>query len=71
MPVTSHATAVNQVTAVNHATALPSVTTFESQLLESQVEDEIITPTEGSQAGTVATTEAGDGYNGYNQYISR
>lgn len=56
-PVISHTIAVNQ------ATALPSVTTFESQLLESQAQDEIIAPTKGSQAGTVATTEAGDSGN--------
>ncbi len=41
--------------------AASQATTFESQLLESQLEAEIVAPTEGSQAGTVATTEAGDG----------
>ena len=35
--------------------------TFESELSESQPEAEIVAPTEGSQAGTAATTEAGGG----------
>lgn len=39
--------------------AASQATTFESQLLESQLEAEIVAPTEGSQAGTAATTEAG------------
>ncbi|RYN60368.1 hypothetical protein AA0117_g13081 [Alternaria alternata] len=41
--------------------AASQATTFESQLLESQLEAEIVAPIEGSQAGTVATTEAEDG----------
>lgn len=39
--------------------AASQATTFESQLLESQLEAGIVAPTEGSQAGTAATTEAG------------
>ncbi|KAF2023163.1 hypothetical protein EK21DRAFT_81522 [Setomelanomma holmii] len=62
----SKANAASQAT----ATASPSVTTFESQLLELQVEDEIVAPTEGSRAGTVATTEAGDGDNSQDEIIS-
>jgi hypothetical protein len=38
--------------------AASQATTFESQLIESQPEEEISAPTEGSQAGTAATTEA-------------
>jgi hypothetical protein len=37
---------------------MSQATTFESQLMESQPEVEISAPTEGSQAGTAATTEA-------------
>ncbi|KAK1911226.1 hypothetical protein P3342_011828 [Pyrenophora teres f. teres] len=43
------------------AVAPSQATTFESELLESQPEAEIVAPTEGSQAGTAATTEAGGG----------
>jgi hypothetical protein len=39
--------------------------TFESELLESQPEAEIVVPTEGSQAGTATTTEAVDGDDGH------
>ncbi|KAG9388593.1 Dimer-Tnp-hAT domain containing protein [Pyrenophora tritici-repentis] len=43
------------------ANASPPIPTFELQFLESQAEAEIVAPTEGSRAGTVATTEAGEG----------
>ncbi|KAG9381045.1 Dimer-Tnp-hAT domain containing protein [Pyrenophora tritici-repentis] len=47
--------------ATNNANASPPIPTFELQFLESQAEAEIVAPTEGSRAGTVATTEAGEG----------
>jgi hypothetical protein len=47
--------------AASQATSSPSVSTFESQFLESQAEAEIVAPAEGSRAGTVATIETGDG----------
>jgi hypothetical protein len=37
------------------------IQTFESLLLESQLEDEIVRPMEGSQAATAPTTNAGHG----------
>jgi hypothetical protein len=36
-------------------------TTFETQLLESQIEADIAALPDGSELGTAATTEAGDG----------
>ncbi|KAF7577872.1 hypothetical protein PtrM4_021120 [Pyrenophora tritici-repentis] len=47
--------------AASQANASPPIPTFELQFLESQAEAEIVAPTEGSRAGTVATTEAGEG----------
>ena len=41
--------------------ATEPIQTFESQLLESQLEDEIVGPMEGSQAATAPTTDAGHG----------
>jgi hypothetical protein len=43
-----------------------SIQTYESHLLESQPEADIVAPTERSQAATVATAKAGgsDGHNG-------
>jgi hypothetical protein len=51
---------------------LSLVPTFESQFLKSQfleshVEDDIVAPTKGSRAVTVATTEAGDKDNGQDE----
>ena len=56
--------------AASQATASSLVPTFESQFLESHVEDDIVAPTEGSRAVTVATTEAGDRDNGQDEMSS-
>ncbi|KAI1522449.1 Dimer-Tnp-hAT domain containing protein, partial [Pyrenophora tritici-repentis] len=56
--------------AASQATASSLVPTFESQFLESHVEDDIVAPTEGSRAVTVATTEAGHKDNGQDKMSS-
>lgn len=56
--------------AASQATASSQAPTFESQFLESHVEDDIVAPTEGSRAATVATTEAGDRDNGQDEMSS-
>jgi hypothetical protein len=56
--------------AASQATASSPVLTFESQFLESHVEDDIVAPTEGSRAVTVATTKARDKDNGQDEMSS-